>query len=133
MFKRKNREEGFTLIEVLITILILTVVLIAILSTFLYGFNLLARMKQTVIATQCAQEELEHIRNLTFDEILALESSYTHENLSLLQNGTGIITLEDSMGNDIKKLTVSVLWTYRSTQMQKDIVTYITREGINKK
>jgi len=134
MFKRKSKKEGFTLIEVLITILVLTVVLVAVLSTFIYGFNILARMKQTVISTQCAQEELENIRNLTFDEVLAIESTFTHEHFSLLEDGAGVISLEDtSLGDDIKKLTVSVLWTFRGNPMQKDIVTYITREGINKK
>jgi prepilin-type N-terminal cleavage/methylation domain-containing protein len=134
MFKRKSKKEGFTLIEVLITILVLTVVLVAVLSTFIYGFNILARMKQTVIATQCAQEKLEHVRNLTFDEVLVIESTFTHEHFSLLEDGTGVISLEDtSLGDDIKKLTVSVLWTFRGNPMQKDIVTYITREGINKK
>ncbi len=133
MFKRKSKEEGFTLVEILVTIVVVAVALMALLSVFIYGFNLLSRMKQTAIATQCAQEELENIRNLTFDEILALGPSFTNDSLTLLENSSGVRTVEDSVGEDIKKLTISVFWTYRGQNMRKDIVTYITREGINKK
>jgi prepilin-type N-terminal cleavage/methylation domain-containing protein len=131
--KRKSKEEGFTLVEVLVTIVVVAVALMALLSVFIYGFNLLSRMKQTAIATQCAQEELENIRNLTFDEIIALGASFTNDSLTLLENSSGVRTIEDSVGVDIKKLTISVFWTYRGQNMRKDIVTYITREGINKK
>lgn len=133
MLKRKNKEQGFTLVEVLVTIVVVAVALMALLSVFIYGFNLLSRMKQTAIATQCAQEELENIRNLTYEEILALGPSFTNDSLTLLDNSTGIRTIEDSVGPDIKKLTISVFWIYRGQNMRKDIVTYITREGINKK
>jgi prepilin-type N-terminal cleavage/methylation domain-containing protein len=133
MLKRKNKEKGFTLVEILITIVVVAVALMALLSVFIYGFNLLSRMKQTAIATQCAQEELENIRNLTYDEILALGPSFTNDSLTLLENSSGVRTVEDSVGEDIKKLTISVFWTYRGQNMRKDIVTYITREGINKK
>ena len=133
VLKRKSKEEGFTLIEVLVTIVVVAVALMALLSVFIYGFNLLSRMKQTAIATQCAQEELENIRNLTFDEIIALGASFTNDSLTLLENSSGVRTIEDSVGVDIKKLTISVFWIYRGQNMRKDIVTYITREGINKK
>lgn len=131
--KRKKKEEGLTLIEVLITIVITTGILISFLGCFIYGLSSISRMKQTVIATQCVQEQLELIRNMSFDDILSLGSSFTNESLTPLQSSSGIITVEDSFGNDIKKLTVSVLWVYRGKQMRKDIVTYLTREGINKK
>ena len=133
ILKRKSKEEGFTLVEVLVTIVVVAVALMALLSVFIYGFNLLSRMKQTAIATQCAQEELENIRNLTFDEIIALGASFTNDSLTFLENSSGVRTIEDSVGEDIKKLTISVFWTYRGQNMRKDIVTYITREGINKK
>lgn len=55
--KRKKREDGFTLIEVLVTIMVLAVVLIALFSCFLYGFTVISRMRQTAIVTQCSQEE----------------------------------------------------------------------------
>ena len=131
--KRKKTEEGLTYIEVLVTMVILAVVLIALLSCFLHGFNVISRMKQMAIATQSIQEELELIRNMPFNDILTLDSSFTNESLSLLEASTGAVNVEDSLGDDIKKLTVSVFWSYREMQMRKDVVTYITRKGINRK
>ncbi len=131
--KRKNREDGFTLIEVLVTIMILAVVLIALFSCFIYGFTVISRVRQASIATQCLQEQLELIRNMPFDDILSLDNSFTNESLPLLQDSSGIISLEDSGGNDIKKLTVSVIWSYNGRQIRRDMVTFVTRKGINKR
>lgn len=131
--KRKKREEGLTYIEVLVTMVILSVVLIALLSCFLHGFNIISRMKQTAIATQSIQEELEIIRNMSFNDILTLDSSFTNDSFSFLEGSSGAVNIEDSLGDDIKKLTVSVFWSYRGRQLRKDVVTYITRKGINRK
>ncbi len=131
--KRKKREEGLTYIEVLVTMVIFGVALIGLLSCFLHGFNVLARMRQTAIATQSIQKELELIRNMSFNDILTLDSSFTNESLSLLESSSGAANIEDSLGDDIKKLTVSVFWSYQGKQMRKDVVTYITRKGINRK
>ncbi|MFB0565573.1 MAG: hypothetical protein ACETWK_07835 [Candidatus Aminicenantaceae bacterium] len=131
--KRRVKENGFYLVEVLITIGVLAFVLITIIGAFVYGFNSLVRMKQAALATHSIQEEIELIRNMSFDEILSLGTSFTNEDLSLLENGEGTLAIEDSVGSDIKKITVSVTWTYRGSQMRKEIATFVSREGINKK
>ena len=128
-----TKKDGFTLVEVLITILMLTVVLTALLSCFVQGFEILTRMKQMTIATQCIQNELESIRSMHYSDILSLDNAFTNDSLTYLDNGSGTINLEDSIGSEIKKLTVSVTWTYRGRQMRKDVVTYVTKKGINKK
>lgn len=133
IFKRKSRKDGFSLIEVLLTIVLLAFALLALNSVFIYGFHLLTRTKQVGLATQCVQEEIELIRTMSYDDILNLGTSFTHDNLSLLQDGSGTLALEDSEGDDIKKLTVSATWTYRGRQMRKDLATFITREGVDKK
>jgi len=130
---RNRKEKGISLIEVLVTMFLLAVVLLTLDSVFIYGLKLLSRSKQVTLATQIAQEEMEFIRNQNFDDILILDSSFTHENLSSLLNGQGILAIEDGPGDDIKKITASVAWDYRGNQMRKDVVTYMTRSGINKK
>lgn len=131
--KKARKSEGFTLIEVLITIFLLAIVLISLISAFIYGFNILSRIKQVAVAAQIAQEEMEKVRNMDFDSILLLGSTFAHEDLSQLLEGQGSRTLEAGPGDDIKKLTVSVIWKHRGEVQRKDVVTYVTREGINKK
>lgn len=131
--RRREKKAGFTLVEVLITILLFTVVLTALLSCFIQGFDILMRMKQMTIATQSIQRELELIRNMHYNDILAMDTSFTNDSFSYLENSSGVINLEDSVGAEIKKLTVSVAWTYRGRQMRKEVVTYVTKKGINKK
>lgn len=138
--KKRKREKGFTLIEVLITAVVLAGALIALLSCFIYGYEIITRMKQVAVANQSIQEELEAIRDKTFDEILALDDSFSNESLSRLgqcggcSNTVGTRTIEDTgIGDDIRKLTLTVQWTYRQQTLKKEIATFITREGINKR
>lgn len=137
--RKKNKEEGFTLIEVLVTMVILSGVLTALLSCFIYGLNIISRMKQTAVATQIIQEQLEDIRDKTYDEILSLGTSFDNASLDQLstwsgcEGASGGIAVESSLGDDIKKVTVTVQWTYRGRAQREDLVTFITREGINKK
>ncbi len=134
MIQNQNKsQEGFSLIEVLIAIFILGIVSITLISVFIYGFNVVYRTRQVTLATQIAQEEVELIRNLNYDDILLLGSTFSHDSLSEFVSGAGALSIEDGPGDDIKKLTVSVTWDYQGTNMRKDVVTYITREGVNKK
>ncbi len=138
--REKKKEEGFTLIEVLITMMILSGVMTALLSCFIYGLNIISRMKQTALATQIIQEQLEDLRDKTYDEVVNLGTS-TFDNAGLDQLSTwsgceeasGGIVVESSEGDDIKKVTVTVQWIYRGRAQREDLVTFITRDGINKK
>ncbi len=137
--REKKKEEGFTLIEVLITMMILSGVMTALLSCFIYGLNIISRMKQTAVATQIIQEQLEDIRDKTYDEVVSLGTSFSNSRIDQLsswsgcEDATGGVAVESSQGDDIKKITVTVQWTYRGRAQREDLVTFITREGINKK
>lgn len=172
MRRRTKKEGGFSLIEVLITIFILGVVCITLVSVFIYGFNLLAKTKQTAVVTQVAQFEVEKYRNMAFDSIPPLKDSPTrtfqttspfqtlfgndedspyyfmfkkdgNEYIPFLRNGQETIVIEagDSINMDknIKKMTVTVVWDYRNRTiaggdpMRKDVVTYFSKDGINRR
>ena len=134
MHARSHEEsEGFSIIEVLITMFFLGAVLLSITSVLIYGANLLRRMEQITIASQAIQKEVELIRSMPYASILTVGDTFTNDELSRLEAGQGQIFLEDSTGIDIKKVTVRVIWTFRGRQLQRDVVTYITRGGINRK
>jgi prepilin-type N-terminal cleavage/methylation domain-containing protein len=127
-----RREKGFTLIETLIAVAVLAVMLLTLISVFIYGYGAVARARQTALATVIAQEEMEAIRALPFDQIAALGSTFSHAKLTSLLGGLGVLAVEAGPGVDIKKVSVSVLWTFRGVQRRKDVVTFMTRKGINK-
>ena len=141
---RGRKRDGFSLIEVLITIFILGVVCITLISVFIYGFNLLQKTKKVAMATEIAQAEVEHYRNMPYANIkaIALGSSQVllPESQALLAqpeyftDGTGSATFEALPGADdnIRKLTVHLQWTYRSRLQEKYVVTYISATGINR-
>ena len=161
---RRMRERGISLIEVLITIFILAVVCITLISVFIYGFNLLAKTKQTALATEVAQFEVERYRNMDFDAITATTTTSQFVDLfgadeqspyyflfrkdggdyvPYLRNGQETLVVEDGAGlgmdENIKKLTVTIEWDYRTrtldkgAPMRKDVVTYFSRDGINRR
>lgn len=133
MCLRRKKDEGFSLIEVLIAMTILGIMSMTLIAVLVHGFNLLSRTKQINLATQVCQEQVELIRNKPFDSILNLGTTYTNDKLTSLPDGQGAQALESSVGADIRKLTVSVSWSFRGQTMRKDVVTLITRSGIDKK
>lgn len=174
MRRRTKKEGGFSLIEVLITIFILGVVCITLVSVFIYGFNLLAKTKQTAVVTQVAQFEVEKYRNMDFATIgvppisaplgtttNTFQTLFDNDNnnetspyyfmfkkdgseyIPFLRNGQETIVIEDgttiNMDENIKKMTVTVVWDYRNRTiaggdpMRKDVVTYFSKDGINRR
>jgi len=171
MRRRTDKEGGFSLIEVLVTIFILGAVCITLISVFIYGFNLLAKTKQTAVVTQVAQFEVEKYRNMDFAKIgvppisvplgtttSTFQTLFSNDETSpyyfmfkkdgseyipFLRNGQETIVIEDgttiNMDENIKKMTVTVVWDYRNRTiatgdpMRKDVVTYFSKDGINRR
>ncbi len=132
---RKSKQNGFSLIEVLIAMLLMSAVLISLIVVIAFGFNNISRTKQYALATHVAQEAIEYIRNQPFDQIsfAGLGPTFMHESLIPLENGACYLTVQSGAGDDIKKVSIRVRWFYRGNEINKHVVTYITRDGINKK
>jgi prepilin-type N-terminal cleavage/methylation domain-containing protein len=133
---RRPTGRGFSLIEVLVAMLVLAVIVLTMISVLVYGFGALARTKQVALATQICQEQVDLVRTTPFSSILALGSTFANPKLSELQEGAGRQAVENitpSGTTAMVKYTVSVSWLYHGQTQRKDIVTYITRNGINKK
>lgn len=133
MSKRRKKNEGFSLIEVVVAMTVLGIMSMTLIGVLVHGYSLLSRTRQVTLATQICQEQVEIIRNKPFDAILTLGTTFTNGQLVSLLNGQGTQAVEASVGSEIRKLTVSVSWYFRGQTMRKDVVTLITRSGIDKK
>jgi type II secretory pathway pseudopilin PulG len=130
---RKGRlRPGFSAVEALVAMTVLAVMLLTLISVLLYGYGAVAQARQTALATQIVQRQVETVRTLPFDSIAALGSAFSDSSLAGLMGGTGFMAVESGPGVDIKKVTVGVRWTYRGAVRDKKIVTYMTRKGINR-
>jgi len=115
---------------------VLAIVVLTLISVLVYGFGALVRTKQISLATQICQEQVDHVRSLAFPDILALGPAFTNPKLSQFQQGAGAQSVENiapTGPSHIVKYSVAVTWLYHGRSMRKDVVTFITRNGIDKK
>ncbi len=67
--KREGRSRGFSFIDTLVGIALMTIVFFALLSAFRYSIMLLGLAKMQITAIALADEQIEYIRSLSYDSI----------------------------------------------------------------
>lgn len=130
-----NRESGFTLIELIITSVVLSTMFLAILGLFgtLRGINTSAN--GLTVATEAAQQQLETFRNLPYGSV-AVGTQDTTPNLAsypilgAARSSSSVVTLVDSRG--LKKLVISLTYFDHGRQEQIQVSTLIALNGISK-
>ena len=78
------RERGFTLVEVLVAILILTIVITTSLAVFIERNRRLGQASETILAYQALSNEAEYWRRIDFDKLEEDRSFRTKDELDLL-------------------------------------------------
>lgn len=69
MFEKIKNKKGFTIIEALVTLFIFSLITVTFYSTFNIGTKYIVEAKNRAIATSLANERMEIIRNLNYDDI----------------------------------------------------------------
>jgi len=135
-----TNKKAFTLIEVLIAVLVLTIGLVGSLPVFARSNAYITEIQQHMIASQAAKEQIELIRNMSFNTAILAGGNFTPSGFTYLAstfgNPTGTITVDDpyaSADTDMKRVSVKVAWnTPKGRALNRSLVTLITRNGINK-
>ena len=123
---KTEKSSGFTLIEIVFSILIAGTALAGLALAFSTGLASIKATRETSIAIQAAQQEIENIRNTPFDAI------QTH-GFSVPPLETDGTVVAESLEADMKKVSINISWISGSGRgMSKDLLTFITRNGINR-
>ena len=110
-----NEDKGFTLIEVLVSITILLIIGVFLFNSLNFTVHTNANSKSLTIATSLAQEEMEKIKSLNWDEIVDIQrSDVDPENYPGYQKKVEITELSDPF---LKKLVVSIYWENQSIEL----------------
>lgn len=128
-------EGGFTLIELVVTSVVLSTMFLAILGLFGTLRDINARANNLTIATEAAQQQLESFRNLPYGSVTVgtLDTTSqlaTYPMLGTARSSSSAVTLVDSRG--LKQLEISLTYFDRGIQKQLQVSTLIALNGINR-
>ncbi|HLD28062.1 MAG TPA: hypothetical protein VJB67_00425 [Patescibacteria group bacterium] len=133
MSKSKTNNQGITIIEVLVTITVVVVGLMAIVQTFPVAFKLSRTSEQATIATNLAQAKIEEMFYLDYDNIPIGVAEARHRLSSnpdnqfyQYQRETSVEYVDGDLNpsmseTGIKKVTVTTYWNSVIFSMEKSI------------
>jgi prepilin-type N-terminal cleavage/methylation domain-containing protein len=109
---RMRDERGFSLPEVLVALLILTIVLTVSFTAFLSRNRKLQQARETIIVYQALANEAEYWRRIPFGD-LEKELAFRSDPKELLE-GLGVtgtaISVEKTKNDDVRHVTMSIRW-----------------------
>jgi prepilin-type N-terminal cleavage/methylation domain-containing protein len=107
---KKLSEQGFSLIELMVAVVILAMVIFGIFLTFTTGFQGMADAKDRTTASNYAQLILEDYKNTAFEKVISfsqpIEGSKFTRNI--------IVNLVDPNETNLKKVIAEISWTDRN-------------------
>jgi prepilin-type N-terminal cleavage/methylation domain-containing protein len=106
---KRQEQQGFTLIEILIALFILSVVLLAISSMVFSVMRATSQSKEMAAATTLLQDKLEYLKNAQVGSLASGNDSINLGNISYLRQW--II----STAANVTTITVTVNWNSRGT------------------
>ena len=140
----KRSEQGGTLVEVMITVLILSIAIVGTITVFAQCNIFVNELREHLFVNNALNEGMEEIRGMPYltlnppdqdpgDPVIP-PPPFNASGLSALNNATGSITVDDTIfSNDkIVKVTLTVNWTGIRRSMSKSLSAYVTDDGINK-
>ncbi|MFC1674366.1 prepilin-type N-terminal cleavage/methylation domain-containing protein [Candidatus Omnitrophota bacterium] len=117
----KRSDKAFTLIEILITMVILLIVITGLLLTFFNCIILNEGNSNTVIAVNDAQFVLEEVKGLAYTHIPV----YSPPDFSNLNNED--VDYDYDVGVSVTEVTVTISWNDRLRQRSIELATRFAR------
>jgi len=118
-------KKGFTLIEIVATLVILGITLVSIVSLFSYGTRAMTLNKQNTIATMLLQKKYEELKSTKFDNIINVSGA----TYSTFPDYSIDINVQSSYGGNpfLKKVEIRITWLSNfGSNISKSILTFIS-------
>ncbi len=114
--------------------MVISVAVLGTLLTFTKSNQMMTQLRELTVADQCIKEEIESIRDMDYDNILTLGSTFNSDGFSGLNNVVGTRTIDDPFGDpNIRRITIDVTWdSPDGRELNLNRATLVTRDGINK-
>lgn len=118
-----RHNQGFTLLEVLVALIILTVGIVSIVGIFSKGIVGSVDAENTAIAMNLAQRRMEEYRNLDFDTGVVNEAKAAVSGFPGFQREVVVAEPQTAL----KQVTVKAYWSYKGGEVTVPLVTYISK------
>jgi len=115
-------NKGVTLLEMMMTIILVTVGMVAIMRIMSMAIFSDSGLEQKVIALNLANERMEEIKNTAFASISSGTETGSAIGFDFVDNR--VVTVTDT-ASDLKDVEVEVQWTQKGTQQTVAVETYI--------
>ena len=121
-YKKLPLNKGFTLLEILLAVVLLTFGIVAVVSVMSKGLYIDTYVNNKVIALNLAQDKVEEIKAMDFADI-------ADEALATVSGFTGYTREVDmtALQTDLKKVVVNVYWEYKGVNQAVTLVTLISK------
>lgn len=125
-----NGNKGFTLIEIVVSLLLVVPALLGILSLTVYTMKTAETSRMVMTAMQDANAVVEQMRKLSEDGLSEVKATYPDGTaVSGFSNLTGETIVVDYVDpeEDPLEVTVTVSWQDRERDMSRQLTTYVTQ------
>jgi Tfp pilus assembly protein PilV len=132
---QKKNEQGFTLIETSIALVVLMVVALSMSSLFMYSFQNNVGGNDRALAMAVAQRQLEQLRSVSFDDATLAAGTTTLPTVTAGGRNYQVVrTIADETNSDgtlkkLKKISISVTPTTGVKAWQRTTVVLVSHRS----
>jgi len=113
----KLKQNGFSLIELMVAVAILGMAIFGIFNAYSVGFMGMVDARNVTVATNYARKEMENLKNMSFDSLIVTYSGEQGFDIPDQIKFSGTKTIERWNENvDLKKVTTIIRWVDRNEQ-----------------
>lgn len=117
----RRSHRGFALLELLLTILLLTSGLVALFEAMSIGIFAAGDNENSLVALDLAAEKMEEIKSASYAAIAA-EAKAQVSGFPVFQRDVAVTTPQ----TNLKQVTVTVYWNTKSDELNVSLVTYVS-------